>query len=43
VRRAGIIGNPLGIEDQEYGRPILIATGPRQLLQRAWLRWRHYD
>jgi 4-amino-4-deoxy-L-arabinose transferase-like glycosyltransferase len=43
VRRTGIIGNPFGIEDQEYGRPILIATDPRQLLQRAWLHWRHYD
>ncbi len=43
VERVGTIGNPYGVENEEYGLPILLCRTPQRQLAAVWDDVRHYD
>jgi hypothetical protein len=43
VQPAGTIHNAFGVENEEEGAPIWVATAPRQPLPAEWPSLRHYD
>jgi 4-amino-4-deoxy-L-arabinose transferase-like glycosyltransferase len=43
VERVGTIRNAFGVDNEEQGAPIWLATDPRRPFPRMWTSFRHYD